>query len=419
MFSFFLAKRFFTYGETHKSGKSSASVPAVNIATFGIAIGLAVMIVSVCMVKGFQREVRNKVSGFVSHIEIAHENAFASPESYPLVTDSLLLEKVRAVPGVKHVQRFSQKLGVFKTEDSFAGVALKGVARDYDLTFLKQHLVEGEMPQFKDNESGNRIVISRLLANRLNLKTGDRIFCYFFSETLKQRRFTISGIFDTKMPQFDKAFVMTDLFTVNKLNGWQTDQSSGLEIRLDSYDAIPMVQKSLVGQFVGKQNGNGSPYSVMSVNENPRTKSLLSWLDLLDFNIMIILIIMICVAGFTMISGLLILILDRTGTIGLLKALGATNRRIRHTFLWFAAFIVGRGLLWGNVLGLALVALQYYFQVARLDPDIYYVDAVPVDLNLLWIIGINMFSLFVTMLALVLPSFLISRIQPAKAIQFD
>lgn len=419
MFSLFLAKRFFTHGESGEECKRSASVPAINIATAGIAIGLAVMIVSVCMVKGFQREVRDKVTGFISHIEIAQQRAFMSPESYPLVTDLSFVASVKATPGVEHVQRFSQKLGVFKTEENFAGIALKGVAQDYDYSFLQAHLVEGKIPVFKDSEASNCIVISRLIADQLGLNLGDKIYCYFFSQTIKQRRFTVSAIYDTKLPQFDRSFVMTDLYTVNRLNDWQTDESSGLEIRLGSFDDITEVQKALGNKLNGKQDRNGNPYYVVSINENPRTMSLLSWLELLDFNIMIILIIMICVSGFTMISGLLILILERTRTIGLLKALGATNGRIRHTFLWFAAFIVGRGLLIGNVLGLTLVALQHYFQIAKLDPDIYYVDAVPVEVNLWWIVAINAFALIVTMLALVVPSFLISRIQPAKAIQFD
>lgn len=377
------------------------------------------MILSVCVVKGFQREVSEKLVGFASHVEVLDMRSFSSPESFPIVTDAELLQKVGQTPGVAHVQRFSQKLGLFKTENDFAGVALKGVAQDYDLTFMRKHLVEGKMPDFRDDKATNQVVVSRMLANQLGLKVGDRVYSYYFSETIKQRRFSVAGIYDTHLQQFDKTFVLTDLYTVNKLNDWLPVQSSGLEVRLGNMEEVPLAQSWLASRIGGATDRQGGTYSVVSIHENPRTASMLSWLELLDFNVMVILLIMVCVAGFTMVSGLLILILERTSTIGVLKALGATNRRIRHVFLWFSVFIVGRGLVIGNVVGLVLMALQHYFQILRLDPETYYVDSVPVELNLWWILGINVASLVVTILALIVPSFLVSRVQPAKTIQFD
>ena len=417
MFSFFLASRFF--GQTNQQDGRKASAPAIRIATAGIAVGLAVMIVSVCIVKGFQREVVAKLTGFASHLEVLDRNSFGSPETYPVVTDAALMDKVKLAPGVMKVQRVSQKMGIFKTKNDFSGVALKGVAQEYDLNFMKQCIVEGKMPVFRDDRSSNSIVISRTLSDKLGLKVGDKVYSYFFSNTIKQRRFIVAAIYDTHLRQFDNTYVLTDLYTVNKLNGWDADQSSGLEVRLSSFDILPEAQRWLSTHIGSTHDRMNRPYSVVSIHENPRTSSVLSWLGLLDFNVMVILVIMICLAGFTMVSGLLILILERTVTIGVLKALGASNARIRHTFMWFASFIVVRGMLIGDAVGLLLMLLQKYFGWVRLNPETYYLDVVPVELNIGWIVGINVASLIVTMLALVLPGFLVSRVQPAKAIQFD
>lgn len=419
MLSLFLAKRFFSSGGNREGQTGRASAPTIRIATAGIAVGLAVMLVSVCIVKGYQHQVSEKLVGFAAHLEVTDASSFASPESYPIATDSSLISKVRETPGAAQVQRFSQKLGILKTENDFAGVMLKGVAQDYDLSFMRSSIVEGKMPHFTDKESSGEAVISRTLADKLGLKVGDKVFSYYFAKTIKQRRFKVAAIYDTHLRQFDRTFMLTDLFTVNQLNDWQSDQSSGLEVRLASFDQLPAAQHWLSKQIVGKRDRYGHSSSVITINENPRTASVLAWLDLLDFNVMVILIIMVCVAGFTMISGLLILILERTRTIGVLKALGATNSRIRHTFLWFAAFIVGRGLIIGNAIGILIVALQQYFHIIPLDPEKYYVDSVPVEFDWLWIAGVNAASFLVTMLALVLPSLLVSRIQPAKSIQFD
>lgn len=419
-FSFFLAKRFFSQPSAESEDGRKASGPATRIATAGIAVGLAVMIVAVCVVRGFQREVSEKLIGFAAHIEIIDVHSFASPESYPLVTDSTLIASVEKVHGVEHVQRFSQKMGIFKTEDHFAGISLKGVSSsDYDLGFMRSQLLEGEIPEFRDDSASNAVVISRSLAEDLGLKVGDRVFSYFFEHTVKQRRFRVAGIYDTHMRQFDKTYVLTDLYTVNRLNSWLPDQSSGLEVRLSSMEDLDFSQACLEALLADKFDRNHRAYTPLSIRETPHTAQVLSWLDLLDFNVVVILVIMICVAGFTMISGLLILILERTTTIGLLKALGAGNLRIRHTFLWFAAFIVGRGLLIGNALGLGIVAIQGFWKPIHLNPETYYVDTVPVEVNAWWIVGINLASLIFTMAALVLPSHLVSRIEPAKAIRFD
>lgn len=414
-FSFFLARRFFTQG--NKGQK--ASVPAIKIATAGIAVGLAVMIISVCVVKGFQAEIHSKLTGFASHIEIMSPGAFNSPEASPVVTDTALINRVKGIPGVKHVQRISEKIGVLKTHDDFSSILLKGIAEDYDVSFLQEHLVAGILPNFSAKKSSNQIVISRAMAETLGLKIGDKVYTYFFEKTIKQRRLEVTGIYDTHIRQFDKTFALTDLYTVNRLNSWQPEQSSGLEVHLTSMDVLDPVHLCLARMINGQKDAYGGRYEVLSIKENPRTSSILSWLELLDMNVLVILILMVCVAGITMVSGLLILILERISTIGLLKALGTRNARVRHTFLWFAALIVIRGLFWGNIIGLGIVGLQAATGIVTLNPETYYVDTVPVLLNPIWILALNAATLLITMAALVIPSFMVSKVQPAKAIRYE
>lgn len=418
MLSLFLAKRFFR-NTSHTLEQHKASPPALRIAMAGIAVGLAVMIISICIVSGLQHEIRQKLSGFAAHIEIVDNNFFGSPETYPLAIDNKLISEVQRTPYVAHVQRISQKMGIFKTHDTFAGVAIKGVGEDYDLSFLSQYIIEGHMPKFSASRSTNEVVISKMIADKLHLKVGDKVYSYFFSQTVKQRRFKVVGIYNTYLKQFDNTYVLTDLRTVNQLNGWQNDQCSGLEVHLHSFDDLTPAVNYLNKHISGRKDRFGRAFSVWGINHNPYTASTLSWIGLLDLNVKVILVIMICVAGFTMVSGLLILILERTSTIGILKALGATNQRIRHTFLWYATFIVLKGMMWGNILGLGLVLLQKYFHLVHLDPNTYYVDSAPVLINIWWIIGINVVTLAVDILALIIPSYLVSKIQPAKAIQFD
>lgn len=416
-FPLYIARRF--YNGTRHESKRKASTPAIRVATIGVAVGLAVMIVAVSVVKGFQREVSRKITGFGSHMEVLNTASFQSPEDYPIVTDAALLQKIRNVQGVAHVQRTAQKMGVLKTNTDFAGISLKGVAQDYDYAFLRESLIAGQIPDFTDSTATNRIVISADIANNLHLKVGSRVFAYFFEETIKMRRFTVAGIYRTNLKQFDKTFVLTDLFTVGKLNDWSPDQSSSVEITVNDFSQLDPTQRAVARLLNGTTNRNGSPYSCVSIKENPRTASTFSWLELLDFNVWVILVLMLLVAGFTMISGLLILILERTATIGLLKALGATNLSIRHTFLWFASFVVIRGLLLGNLIGIGLVMAQRTWGLASLDPSNYYVDKVPVFLSPTWLFFLNAATLLLTILALIGPSFIITKIQPARAIRFE
>lgn len=412
-FNLFVAKRLFN----DKGGVRNVSRPAIRIATAGVAIGLAVMIVSVCVVLGFKSEIRSKVIGFGSHIQIINYESISSGVSKPVAFPDSLIKEIRQVPGVSYVQRFSNKGGILKTDDAFEGILLHGVGAEFNADFLKSNLKEGEIPVFSADSATNRIVVSQTIADRLHLSCGDRVFAYFFDGTVRARRFTVSGIYQTNLSEFDDNMVFTDLYVCNRLNNYADDQYAGVEITVDRFDDVDLVAGSLVGKVNHLVDEYGAGYAAMTIRE--LYPQIFDWLDLLDVNVWVILILMVAVAGFTMISGLLIIILERTNFIGVMKALGATNRSMRHVFLYFAAFIVGRGLLWGNVLGIGLVVLQYYFNMVHLDPATYYVDAVPVLFNAGYIVAINAATAFISVFVLILPSLLVSRIHPAKSIRFE
>lgn len=415
--AWFLALRF--YKHAGRDSDRKASLLAIRIATAGVALGLAVMIISVCVVKGFQTEIRAKLAGFAAHLEVLDERSFSSPESYPIVTDQALMSKIKTVPGITLVQRVSEKMGILKTNDAFQTILLKGVGADFDTTFLRQCVVEGRLPRFAKEGGTDEVIISQQVARTLGLKRGDRVYAYFVSDAIRLRRFTIVGIYATNLSQFDERMIWTDRHTVNKLNDWDPEQSSALEIFLTEPEKTDVVQADINRLVGGMDDGRGGVYDTMSLSENPTTAAVMQWLSLLDFNVLVILALMLGVAGFTTISGLLILVLERTRTIGILKSLGASNTRIRRVFLTYATLIVAKGLLWGNILGVGIVLLQRYFGWVKLDPATYYVSEVPVEINFWWIVGLNVATLVISVLALIVPSFMISRIQPAKAIRYE
>ena len=409
----FLAKRIFN----DKGDKRKVSRPAIRIATAGVAIGLAVMIISVCVVIGFKHTIRDKVVGFGSHITIANFMAMQSGEPFPICTNDSLLKTVEHIDGVSHAQRFGMKQGILKTNTDFLGVMLKGIGPEYDTTFIHQNMVAGSIPKFSDKVSHNKIVISKTMADKLKLKVGDRIFTYFINNDVRIRRFTVAGIYQTNLSRFDEVIAYTDLYTTVKLNGWEPDQSSGVELTVKDFSQLPIVDNRVIQKVNRTIDPYGETYSSETIEEaNPQ---IFSWLDLLDLNVWIILGLMVCVAGFTMISGLLIIILERTNMIGLLKALGAKNRTIRHTFLWFATFIIGKGLLFGNIIGLGLVVLQHYTGLIKLDAQTYYVSTVPVELDPVLIVLINVATLLISVLVLIVPSFLVSHVHPAKSMHYE
>lgn len=411
----FIAKRIFT---AEGEDKHHVSKPAIRIATAGVAIGLAVMIVSVCVVMGFKHTVQGKVKGFGGDMQVAEFTTLQSSEQYPIVMDDSMVNTLSHLKGIAHAERFAMKEGILKTDDDFLGVQLKGVAEEFDPKFIQQNLVSGTVPHFSSKQDGNKILISKQMADKLQLKSGDRVFAYFIDKDgLRTRRFTISGIYQTNLSLYDKVIVYADLHTVVRLNGWEPDQATGAELTVASPHELPMAEQQVMETVNRKVDKYGATYSFKTIREiNPQ---IFAWLDLLDMNVWIILALMMAVSGVTMISGLLIIILERTSMIGILKALGARNGLIRHTFLWFATFIIGRGLLFGNLIGLGIVALQASTGLVKLDPATYYVNAVPVEVDGLWIAALNVATLIISVFVLIAPSYLISHIHPAKSMKYE
>lgn len=409
----FIALRIYRNSEPGKQ----VSRPAVLIALIGVAIGLAVMIITVSVIVGFKSEVRGKVIGFGSDIQITNSDAARSYETRPVVVNDSLVSILSGYPEVKHVQRYSTKPGMIKTAEDFQGMVLKGVGPEFDPAFFREHLVEGELPQFSDTASSNRVIISKALATKLRLKLGDKIDTYYIQDDIRARRLTIAGIYQTNFSEYDNLFLLTDLNLVNRLNGWQPEQVTGVELQVKDYDKLEDITYEIATDIDNRQDDLGGVYYVRNIEQlNPQ---IFAWLDLLDLNVWVILILMIGVAGFTMISGLLIIIIERTNMIGILKALGANNFTIRRTFLWFAVFLIGKGMLWGNAIGLAFCILQSQFGLFKLDPETYYVDTVPVSFNILLFVLINLGTLFASVLMLIGPSFLITKINPASSMRYE
>lgn len=394
------------------------SRPAIRIATIGVAIGLAVMIVTVSVVLGFKHTIRDKVIGFGSHIKVENFLTLQSTDSYPICMDDSVMGVLGRTDGVRHVERFAMTQGILKTDSDFLGIAFKGVGPEYDLTFLRQNLIDGDVPTFSDSKSQNKLLISKMVSDKLKLKTGDKVFAYFISDdNVRARRFTVSGIYETNMTQFDNKLCLTDLYTVVKLNNWEQGQCSGAELLVDDFDRIGITAQNVTDRINRTTDKYGDTYTSLTIYE--AYPQIFSWLELLDINVWIILALMICVAGFTMISGLLIIILERTQMIGILKALGATDGTVRKTFLWFAVFIIGRGMLWGDIIGIGLVLLQKHTGIVTLDPSTYYVSTAPMELNILLIILINIATLLISISVLIAPSYLIARIHPAKSMRYE
>lgn len=398
--------------------KRKVSRPVIRIATLGVAIGLAVMLISVSVVLGFKHTIRDKVIGFGSHITVGDFLTIQGSDQYPIEMGDSMMNVLKSIKGVDKVQRYAMKQGILKTDSDFLGVMFKGIAEEYDTTFLHNNMVEGYIPAFSSEASKQQIVISKMIADQLHLHAGDRLFAYFFSNNgVRPRKYTITGIYQTNLSMFDKVICYTDLYSAVKLNGWESDQTSGAELTVKDFNKLDDVADILTHRVNRSSDKYGETYSSATIQQN--YPQIFSWLDLLDLNVWIILTLMVCVAGFTMISGLLIIILERTNMIGVLKALGARNKTVRHTFLWFAVFIIGKGLLIGNIIGIGLILLQKYTGLIHLDPATYYVSTVPVEVNIPIILLINIATLLVSVFVLIAPSYLISHIHPAKSMRYE
>ncbi len=412
-FTFSIARRL--YGRQEEG--HSLSRPAIRIAMWGIAVGLAVMILSVCIILGFKQEVQQKVIGFGGHIEVINYQSLYSVEAKPIVVDELLMHRLGRMEGVSRVQRFITKTGMLKTGQAFKGVVLRGIAEEYDTTFLASSLLEGRLPRFSSSEVSNEIAISSLMAHELGLRVGEKVYAYFFSNQVKARRFLITGIYETHLREFDNVLVFTDLLTTQKLNGWETNQCAGAELLIDDFEQLDQRTNEVVAVMNHTQDVDGNTYSTHHIKE--LYPGIFSWLSLLDTNVYVILALMILLSLFTMTSGLLIIILERTNFIAVMKALGASNGQIRRIFLHFAVLLISRGLIWGNVIGIGVAVMQQQFKLIHLDPATYYVDAVPILFSWPLVLLLNVATLLITVFVLIIPSYLVTRVHPARVMRFE
>jgi lipoprotein-releasing system permease protein len=409
----YLAKRIVS----KKHAKHTFSRPIVAVAIGGIALGIAVMILSIAIVTGFKNEITNKVVGFGSHLQIVNFDNNTSYETYPISKSQTWLSELKQIEGVESVNMFITKAGIAKTDEDLQGVIFKGIDNDFDWKFFKQYLTEGDTLLISDSSRNNGVVVSASIANALKLNVGDSFSAYFIQEPPRMRKFTIIGIYETKLEDLDKIFVLCDIKHLRKLNDWKDDEITGFEVKIQDFSKT-MDMEIKVSRLVGNYlSADGGMIKVKSIVED--YPGIFDWLSLLDINVWVILILMLSVAGFNMISGLLVIILERVNMIGILKSIGASNVKVAKVFIYVAGFLISRGMLIGNIIGIGLCLLQKYFGIITLDADSYYVSVVPINLDLIHLLLLNIGSLVITLIMMILPSMLVSKISPAETIRFN
>lgn len=407
---YFIAKRLIT----SKDYKSSISAPIIKIAISAIAIGMVMMIVSVATGIGLQQKIREKVSAFNGHIVISnYDNNQSEVTLVPVSTKQNFYPKFTSVSGIAHIQAIATKAGIIRTETAFEGIILKGVGKDYKWNNIKEYLVSGKLPNFS-KEINQDVVISQFLANRLNLKVGDSFNTFFIKEEQNKlplsRRFKITGIFNSGFQEFDATYIIGDIRHLQRINKWSKDEVGAFEVFVNDFDNIEET-----GEQVYEQTS--STLDTKTIIE--KYSYIFEWLQLFDFNIIVILVVMILVATINMVVALLVLILERTQMIGILKALGADNWSVRKIFLYNAFYLIVRGLFWGNLIGISLLLIQQNFGVIKLNPENYYVNQAPVYLNFGYILVLNLLTITICFLVLLIPSYIITKISPVKAIRYD
>ena len=400
-----------------ENNKKKVSKPAVRIALCGIALGLAVMIIALAIVVGFKNEVGRKVMGFGAHIQITSLTNNKTYDLPPISFSDTLINAINDVPNVNYTQVTATKPAIIKTKTDFQGIVLKGVDEKYNWDFFKEYLREGEIPVYNDSTPSNEVLISKKQADALKLSVGDKFICYFIQNDVRLRQFTISGIYSTGLADFDKLFVVTDIQHVRMLNNWDNKTATSIEVFVNDLNNLGETSYNIFLATANNFTGNYNPYYTRSIQE--LQPQIFGWLDLLDLNMVVILILMFSVATFTMISGLLIIILEKTTLIGTLKVLGANNWAIRKIFLYQASFLIGKAMLWGNVIGLGIYFIQKYLKVIKLDPEIYFVDYAPVELIPWQFVALNIGVGVAILAILIIPSYLIAKISPAKSIKFE
>ena len=391
----------------------SATVPIVKIAIVGIALGLCVMLLSLFIITGFKKEITEKLSGFTAHLNVQPYMPGSTGEGGVIPGADTVALELKKVEGVKDAYGYIEKSAIFKSKEEIHGVVLKGVDAGYDATFFQRNLKEGKLPDYSAETTSNDILISRSVASMLGVGVGDRVTSHFVQEPPRARVFTVAGIYDTGFKEYDDVMVLVDERHLARLNGWKTGDVSKIALELNDVEQV----NAIAEKVEDKIDELGLYCEVRTLaDEAPQ---IFDWLALLNMNVWVILILIVTVAGFNMVSGLLILILDKTTFIGIMKALGYKNVSLRKLFLYISAGLIARGMLWGNVLAFVLAGVQAAFNVVHLDPVTYYMDTVPINFSIGYVILLNLGVIAVTVLMLVIPTMLISKISPVKAIKFE
>ena len=397
--------------------ETSFSRPINVIAIIGIAMGLAVMILAVAILTGFKQQIREKVVGFGANIQVTNFDSNISFETKPVSEKQEFVQRIKQIPGIRHMQVFATKAGIIKTDEEIQGVVLKGIGSDFDWSYFKSNMVDGSVFTVTDTGRTNKVIISKKISDMLRLKTGDSFAMHFIQDTPRMRKFTVSGIYETSLEEFDKIYVFCDIGHIKKLNGWNDDQVSGFEIFIDNFDDLDVMTENVRDAIGYKIAEDETKFKVTNIRM--KYPQIFDWLNFQDINVIIIILLMLIVAGFNMISGLLILILEKTNMIGILKALGSEDMTIRRVFIIQAAYLIAKGLFWGNLVGIGLAFIQLKTGIITLDASSYYIKTVPVNLELAHILLLNAGTMASIIIMLLVPSQLISRITPVKAIRYD
>lgn len=412
----YIARRIFSA----KENRNNLSHRIVNIALFGIVLGLVVLILSVAIVTGYKSEVGRKVIGFGSHLQIVNLDSNQSYETTPISQVQPFLRDLQKIEGIRHVQIFATKAGIIRTDDEIQAVVLKGIGPDFDWSFFEENKVEGSRFLVKDTVRNNQVWVSKQMADKLKLNLGDDLVMFFIhgSEIIpRQRKFQLAGIYKTSLEEFDRLFVLVDINHIRKLNNWKNDEVSGFEILVNNFKTLPDQEKAVHNLLLRNTVADGPVLQVVSIREKYR--HIFDWLGLLDMNVWVILTLMVLVAGFNMVSSLLVVILERAQMIGILKAMGARNWSIRKVFLYFSVMLILKALVLGNILGIGICLIQQYTHILKLDPTSYYLEYIPINLTIWHLVLLNLGTIFVTMLMLLLPSYFITKVSPEKIIRFE
>ena len=388
------------------------SVPIVRIAVAGIALGLCVMLLAVFIITGFKQEITRKLSGFTAHVNVTPYETLGQAEVIP-GGDTLALV-LQEIEGVRQAYSYIEKPAIFKSSKEIHGVVLRGVDGAFQSAFFQENLVEGVWPDFDISERySSKVVISSAMASYLQVRPGDRIDAHFVDEHPRVRPLVVEGVYDTGFKEYDDVMAWVDIRLLSRLNGWERGEAAGIAVELEHVGSIEEMKEGIAERLYQENRD----YNIRTLRE--LAPQIFDWLSLINMNVWVILILIILVAGFNMVSGLLILILDKTRLIGLMKALGCRNLSLRRLFLYVSAGLIARGMIWGNLFAFLLAGLQYHYHIIKLDPVSYYMSTVPMNFNMGYVLLLNVGVIFVTILMLVVPTMLISRIDPIKSITFE